>query len=196
MAVKSGDRMSRLVARILLSILMFPLAAIFYIICMFAFDMISSRTSFGRQEVDMFLFAGALTWIGVGIYWCCLWGSSINLTPRRVGGAILSGVVALGLGILAGLVIWGAMDRGGSSSFATFAGGVLTIVLWLIGTVLAWQETAGERAARVRASGKSAVACPKCGYNMTGLTESRCPECGTKFTLDELMAAQVHEDVE
>ena len=23
--------------------------------------------------------------------------------------------------------------------------------------------------------------CSKCGYNLTGLTESRCPECGTRF---------------
>jgi DNA-directed RNA polymerase subunit RPC12/RpoP len=190
--------MSRLVARILLSILMFPLAALFYVVCMFVFDTISTRTSYGTQEVEMFLFAGALTWFGVGIYWCCLWGSSVNLTPRRVGGAILSGVIALGIGILAGLFTWGAMQRGGSNSFAAFVGSVLTIILWLIGTVLAWQETPAERAARIKSSGKSAVACPTCGYNMTGLTEPRCPECGSKFTLDELMAAQVHEagDVE
>ncbi len=23
--------------------------------------------------------------------------------------------------------------------------------------------------------------CPKCGYNLTGLTEDRCPECGERF---------------
>ncbi|MDB5303490.1 MAG: hypothetical protein JWM97_1039, partial [Phycisphaerales bacterium] len=34
------------------------------------------------------------------------------------------------------------------------------------------------------------VVCPTCGYNLTGLTATRCPECGSQFTLDELMAAQ------
>ncbi|MBX2852827.1 MAG: hypothetical protein KTR15_13915 [Phycisphaeraceae bacterium] len=27
---------------------------------------------------------------------------------------------------------------------------------------------------------------PECGYNMRGLTEAKCPECGSKFTLDQL----------
>jgi hypothetical protein len=25
------------------------------------------------------------------------------------------------------------------------------------------------------------LSCPQCGYNLTGLTGRRCPECGTKF---------------
>ncbi len=28
--------------------------------------------------------------------------------------------------------------------------------------------------------------CPQCGYNMRGLTEAKCPECGAVFTLDQL----------
>jgi hypothetical protein len=34
------------------------------------------------------------------------------------------------------------------------------------------------------------VRCPTCNYRMVGLTESRCPECGTAYTLDELIARQ------
>lgn len=29
--------------------------------------------------------------------------------------------------------------------------------------------------------------CPNCDYNLTGLTERRCPECGTAFELAELL---------
>ncbi len=29
--------------------------------------------------------------------------------------------------------------------------------------------------------------CPKCGYNLTGLTENRCPECGTAFDPVDLL---------
>ena len=27
--------------------------------------------------------------------------------------------------------------------------------------------------------------CRRCGYNLTGLTEARCPECGTEFEKDK-----------
>ena len=30
------------------------------------------------------------------------------------------------------------------------------------------------------------VLCPLCEYNLRGLTEARCPECGGKFEWDEL----------
>jgi DNA-directed RNA polymerase subunit RPC12/RpoP len=59
-----------------------------------------------------------------------------------------------------------------------------------VATVIAWRESPLERATRVGAAGGSSVACPTCGYNLTGLAEARCPECGGRFTLDELFAAQ------
>lgn len=32
-----------------------------------------------------------------------------------------------------------------------------------------------------------AIHCPTCGYNLTGLPENRCPECGTAFKRDQLI---------
>ena len=47
---------------------------------------------------------------------------------------------------------------------------------------------------RIKAAGTDSICCPVCGYNMTGLHESRCPECGSQFTLDQLLAAQPDRD--
>jgi hypothetical protein len=35
-----------------------------------------------------------------------------------------------------------------------------------------------------------ALLCPACGYNLTGLTESRCPECGNGFDRAQLLRAR------
>ena len=40
------------------------------------------------------------------------------------------------------------------------------------------------------------VHCPTCGYSLIGLTELRCPECGTTFTIDELIRAQRYAGAE
>ncbi len=31
------------------------------------------------------------------------------------------------------------------------------------------------------------VPCPSCGYNLRGLREARCPECGSSFTIEQLV---------
>jgi len=37
-----------------------------------------------------------------------------------------------------------------------------------------------------RAPTDSGLRCPQCDYNLTGLTEKRCPECGSAFDPEEL----------
>jgi hypothetical protein len=39
------------------------------------------------------------------------------------------------------------------------------------------------------------VSCPGCGYSLIGLRNLRCPECGTEFTIDELIRAQDYSGV-
>jgi hypothetical protein len=48
-------------------------------------------------------------------------------------------------------------------------------------------EAAGAiQPAPFEVSDADALRCPKCDYNLTGLTEQRCPECGEPFDLDAL----------
>jgi hypothetical protein len=183
--------MSRLVARILLSMLMFPLAVMVYALTAAVAETALRGSPFRSRDEMMFLAADVVTWAGVATYWCLLWRSSIRWTPVRVGGTLGAAVGgALVGGGIAAVMAYAFMAGGDSASFALFLGGILAMLLWLFATIFLWRETAAERAARVAGSASSAVTCPTCGYNLTGLGDARCPECGSRFTLDELLAAQ------
>jgi len=187
--------MSRLVSRILLSIFMFPLASIFYIFVIVVGEQTMRTTNIRGREDAMFLVSSILTWMAVAVYWCLLWRSGVNWNSSRVVRTLLA---ALGAGLIGGLAGYAAASliSLNDASFGIFIGGVLAIILWLVATVFIWRETTVERADRVKGSSKSAITCPTCGYNLTGLSESRCPECGSKFTLNELMALQLTTDKE
>lgn len=43
--------------------------------------------------------------------------------------------------------------------------------------------------------GAVSVHCPRCGYSMSGLDTSTCPECGARYTLDELIRAQDYDSL-
>ena len=182
--------MSRLVSRILLAILMFPLASVFYIIVFVVGENWFRRNPSYYYPLEAYLFgiSALLTWILVAVYWCLLWKSSVKWTSDRIIFTIIAAVLALIIASLAAIAAGSVVSMPGGLS--TFLGGILAIVLWLIATVLIWRETPAERALRLAASPSSVVSCPNCGYNLTGLTESRCPECGSKFTLNELLASQ------
>ncbi len=175
---------------------MFPLGVIFYtLVTMASYQLMRDWTNYSRRENTMFFVSGVLTWMGVALYWWLLWRGSIRWDSKRkayTGGATAGSAL---VGIFSG-ICGAAMAGNGSSDFGVFFGGLVAIVTWLVATVFIWRETSQERKDRIKKSGKSTVTCPTCGYNLTGLSESRCPECGSKFTLDELMAAQVGADVE
>src|ERR1017187_2036620 len=78
--------MSRLVSRILLSMFMFPLAALLYVISMVVCEENMRGNSFSdyqSREMEMFLISGILTWLFVAGYWCLLWKSSVRWTMQR-----------------------------------------------------------------------------------------------------------------
>ena len=171
--------MSQLVARILLAIFVFPLAALVYIVTFVFAEEHNHRSNFP------WLLAGAIAWAFIVTYWSLLWRGSVKQTAdrrlRTVGAAVGASVVGIAVG---------AVGSGIDSEFGYFLGSVTTPLLWLVASVFVWRETAAERAARLQNTNNDAVVCPTCGYNLTGLKECRCPECGTQFTLDQLLASQ------
>lgn len=181
-----GGRMSHLIARILLAVLMMPLAGVVYLVA--SAGMMWVR-NFWRGEFA-FYFAGLATWAFMGAYWWLLWRGMVKFTGQRIIRSL--GAVVLGLvgGIAAGFAVLGVDDV-----FGVFVGSITAPLIWLVGTIFAWRETPAERGARL-GGGENAVACPQCGYNLTGLSESRCPECGRTYTLNELFDSQPSRTIE
>jgi hypothetical protein len=174
--------MSRLLARIMIALLMLPLAAALY--AMVIMWLVVAVFNY-RHEVATFITAGLVTWVFVAVYWVLLWRGTVRWTRRRIELtlAAAAGSALLGSG-------GGALAAFADDGFAAFIGGTITVLLWLLGTVLIWRETKTERIERVRDRNPDAMVCPACGYNLTGIRSTTCPECGASYTIDELAALQ------
>jgi hypothetical protein len=171
--------MSHLVAKILLALLMFPVAVVLYCSVVIRWEQ-----SWGYGSI--FWPAGGIVWAFVAVYWTLLWRKSVRWTPFRL---LVPAIAAIG-GIFLAIIQWLTPFNAWERSDYVILLSILLPALWLIATILCWTETKAERVARLAASGLTSVTCPTCGYNLTGLTEARCPECGARFTLDELFATQ------
>ena len=173
--------MSRLLARIMLAIFMLPVAALIWVVVFAVLyeDLLRSR------EEQCLLVSGLVTASFVGGYWILLWRRSVRWNPPRVFASI---GLALGAVVLGGLVAW-PMDRL-EHGMGSFLFGPAATFAWLVGTVFVWRETPRERASRLDARSGTSLVCPACGYNLTGLSQATCPECGVRYSIDELLAAQ------
>jgi hypothetical protein len=188
--------MSRLIATILLAILMFPLAAVFYVVVYVTHEQFWRWSSlpyrWGGYSYEIraiygFASTGLLTWAFIAVYWWILWRKQVQWTPKRRLGTVGWVVGAVLLGTFAGAAAGTVLNK----QFGAFIGSVTAPLLWVFGTVLAWRESPAEHAERIASlGGADALTCPTCGYNLTGLRGTRCPECGNEFTLDQLLASQ------
>jgi hypothetical protein len=177
--------MSHLVSRILLAVFLIPAAAIVYFLLFFFLAV-------GRNWGAMAnVVAGTITWVFIAAYWGLLWRSSVEWNSRRIVGAFAAAAILAIAGTVLGILAEAALAFNENGTFGAFFGSVFAPIAWLIATVFLWRETTQERRARVSSLSTKAIACPTCGYNLTGLTATRCPECGKQSTLDELFAAQV-----
>ncbi len=130
----------------------------------------------------------------VGLYWVALWRSVVRWTARRIALTLLATPLAIVIGAGSAAMLFFVVGRSHRADVAFLMGGGVVPIAWVLATVLIWRETCQERIERLSATARGAIFCPICGYNMTGLHEARCPECGSRFTLDKLVAAQPERD--
>ncbi|MCG8406625.1 MAG: hypothetical protein MI923_15630 [Phycisphaerales bacterium] len=79
-------------------------------------------------------------------------------------------VFFVGLGVFGSLWVYSVRHQLGTSWILCW---VMSVALGLSGIALSWFYP--------RKVSKSANACYFCGYDLTGLVENRCPECGRYF---------------
>jgi hypothetical protein len=181
--------MPRLVRQILLTMMMVVVAGMFYMTIYVTLDIYLPYGPFWRERhVFCFGLSGLGAWLVIILGWQLIWRDRLRTYP--VGTAVRVG--AVGGAFSAGVAVLVALDLatgGRVTELAVFLGSVSVPVTWLLLTITMWNNGPGQRHVE-DSTVEDAVRCLKCGYSMRGLSEARCPECGTRYTLDELLAAQ------
>jgi uncharacterized membrane protein YozB (DUF420 family) len=175
--------MSATLSRLILSMTLIFATPVFFVLMFWL-----SYAVFDGPLYDEFVpmcLATGITLGGLIGGWLAIWRGEIAWTRRRIqrtiGVAVMYGV--LGVSVLGGTMALATYE---GLTGGVFLGGLAFALAWLAGTAIAWRESAAERAERLQAFGVGTVACPTCGYNLTGLRNAHCPECGSRFTLDQL----------
>ena len=138
--------MSHLLARIMLALLMLPLAGVVYtfmiVMLLEAWSWNSALLAFMLTDVVVAGF--------VAIYWVLLWRSTVRWTASRIRLSLL----AVAACSLCGLVV-GVMATPVDDNFGAFIGGIFAITTWPAVTVLIWRERTHERIGRLQRAGAS-----------------------------------------
>jgi hypothetical protein len=178
--------MTRTVARLILAMLILPCSGAVFILL---FVILIASTPGGPPPLGRILLMWAILYVFVGAYWIILWRDMVTWNRRRVAHTALATAGSLAGGCAVALACL-AINRQVPPPIAFLFGGGTVPITWVLATVLIWRETAAERLGRLTAHGMPVLACPLCGYNLAGLTEARCPECGGTFTLEQLVLAR------
>ena len=115
--------------------------------------------------------------------WFTIWWHVVHWTRRRVAWTIIVTVISIILAIAIDLLVAILLD----ATLGVVTAGILWWAMWVGALALVWRESTTERLAHAKTTPPVELHCPHCGYDLRGLRDARCPECGTQYTLDELL---------
>lgn len=182
--------MTRMIGRLVLAMLLLPTTGAVFLVLMA--PVLAAATN-GPPDALLLLAAWTGVYLYIGAYWTLLWRRLVRWTRWRTLATAASVPAAIAAGIGFGL-IFSAVVPGAPIPIAIMIGGGAPPIVWTLATVLIWCETPRERGQRLASITTGGVVCPVCGYNMTGLRDAVCPECGAAFTLEQLLAGQPMQD--
>ncbi|MEX2219111.1 MAG: hypothetical protein WD749_10170 [Phycisphaerales bacterium] len=156
---------------------------------MFLLGLLEASSS-ARRIMDWHIAMGVLAvvvaWLGL-LY--VLWSSYSRWRHTVRAGFICLGIIAVSVCIA---FVFGA----GMRNPEFFIAATLFFGAAGVGGVITAAVYRGMRGRAILGpEGHVDVKCPRCGYSMSGLGDCSCPECGGKWTLDELIRAQNYEGV-
>lgn len=187
--------MPRLLTRLLINLLCVPLAVLLYVLSVILLEagikaFFPSKSWSERQIIEMyalvvqFYLNGSVVML---VQWL-IWRPVVAWTSRRKARTIAVWVATPVVTILQ-TAAWITCFQS-DQDFAVRASVVSTVVvtaLALITNYALWTETPRERAKRTAVAGLNRTTCPLCRYDLSGLTNLRCPECGHEFTFGALI---------
>lgn len=143
-------------------------------------------------EFESHLYTGLAVYPVALIFWPLIWIRAVRWTLRRIfwtmawcaASLLIACIVFFVWIIVASVIPW--LDE----DYATAVCVPLAIILWPLGTVYIWQDRLADRAARSREAQRDGVKCPGCGYALSDIRSTTCPECGRTFTLRELVVGR------
>lgn len=185
--------MSQLIARLLLTVFLVPLTVLFAsmvtVICYenlrYYYSFYGYRPFGLPRDLVVAIIAGLSSWAFFAVCWTAIWKRGVNWTPDRKRWTVLWPFASLLCAVIIGR-LFARLD----SEVGFFFFAASPHLIWVVGMVVIWRETDAERKARQQAAHTDVLTCPTCGYNLTGLVEARCPECGSRFTLNDLLSKQ------
>jgi hypothetical protein len=150
-----------------------------------AYAMFTAQPPWDSQDAELpSLLSNALAGCILMIGWWAVWRTAVCWTPGRVGLTIFAAAAAAAA--TGALVLFDHLLFGRNNPYVDLwdLGGYCGACVWFVATAFIWRGAATGFV--------PTLPCPKCGYDLRGLHEARCPECGTVYTLEELVCPPQH----
>lgn len=186
--------MSKEAARLVLAGCMIPLIPGLWLFSMGTMDIFNI---FSDDKTEMWL-ALELPFATAVVLWWLLWRRAVVWNTR-----VKIKTVALAILFLASAawyyIPW-ARNHNATTGFEEFlyhstqSLPLWGMALWFGGTAIIWRSDKRSRVLTSAVpSSKWVSTCPSCSYDLTGLREVRCPECGWTSTIDDVVRRSIDD---
>lgn len=176
--------MTRVVARLILTALLAPLAFLMLVGTVFSAQVLNVSWNYRPLFISATLSVCAYVLL---ILLGLIWFRAVRWTTAKRRATFWAGFTIV---ILAAVLTAFAVYLGGTSEeyfILTLIGHALLAVTGAAAIPLIWHESRAQRLERLAAVSARATRCPGCKYDLGGQTTLTCPECGVTLNLKTIV---------